>query len=96
MNLQIISDNTPVTDRMKEYITEKLTTRLDKFLSKYEEDTKHATLRVSKIEKTNTYILKFAMNLPGKEVFAKAERKADFKAAVTDIRDKVLSQIKDK
>lgn len=93
MNIQVIGDNIEVDERYKQIINDKLQ-GLEDFLAHFDEDMKHATVKISQIKDKREFILNFNMWLPGKEhIYAETEDKV-FQAAVSKLKDAVENQLR--
>jgi ribosome-associated translation inhibitor RaiA len=93
MNIQIIGDNLSLSDSDKFLIEDKVSSRLDRLLTRYDDDMKKASMRIIK-DKLGIFIINFDMNLPGKtHVYAKTTHKI-FESALIDLAEEVEKQIK--
>jgi ribosome-associated translation inhibitor RaiA len=93
MNIQITGDNLNVSAADKLLIEEKLSSRLDKLLFKFDPQIRSALIRIQK-DKFKNFIINFDMNLPGKEhIYAQVSHKI-FESAIIDLEQQVEKQIK--
>lgn len=94
MNIQMIGDNIEIDERFKQIVAETFEDNIDRLLIDFQEDMKHATMKVSKIKDKDEFIVNFDMWLPGKEhVYADSMDKT-FKTAIVKLRESVESQIR--
>jgi ribosomal subunit interface protein len=92
MNIQIIGDNLEISDSNRLMIEDKVASRLDKLLTKYDNDIKTASMRIRK-NKLGNFIINFDMNLPGKSnIFAETTHK-NFESALIDLTQELKKQI---
>jgi len=92
MNIQIIGDNLDISDSNHLMIEDKVSSRLDRLLSKYDDDMKKASMRIIK-DKLGNFIINFDMNLPGKtHIYATTTHKI-FESALIDLAGEVERQI---
>jgi ribosome-associated translation inhibitor RaiA len=92
MNIQIIGDNLSLSDSDKILIEDKVSSRLDRLLTKYDNDMKKASMRIMK-DKLGIFIINFDMNLPGKtHIYAQTTHKI-FESALIDLSEEVEKQI---
>ena len=92
MNIQISGDNFDISDSHKALIEEKVASRLDRLLTKFDPDMKTASMRISK-DKLGSIFVNFDMNLPNKtHIYAQTSHKI-FKSALIDLTEEVEKQI---
>lgn len=92
MNIQIIGDNLDISDSNRLMIEDKVGARLDKLLTKFDDDMKTASMRIVK-DKLGNFIINFDMNLPGKtHIYAAVTHKV-FESALIDLAQEVEKQI---
>jgi ribosome-associated translation inhibitor RaiA len=92
MNIQIIGDNLEISDSNRLMIEDKVASRLDKLLTKFDNDMKTASMRIIK-DKLGNFIINFDMNLPGKtHIYATTTHKV-FESALIDLAQEVEKQI---
>jgi ribosome-associated translation inhibitor RaiA len=93
MNIQIIGDNFNVSTRTKKLVAEKVGSKLDKLLTKFDPQIRTALIRIEQ-DKIKFFNVNFDMNLPGKEhVYAQTTHKI-LKSALIDLTQQVEKQIK--
>ena len=94
MNIQIDGSNLEVSQKIKDMIEEKLISKLDHLLPKFNNEIKTAFLHLQK-GKYKTYLVKFDMVLPGKsgQIVATNEHRLLI-SAITGLREQVEKQIK--
>ena len=93
MNIQIIGDNFDVSASNKTLIDQKVASRLDKLLTRFDPDLKNASMRIIK-DKSGDFFVNFDMNLPGKaHIYAQTSHKI-FESALIDLSEEVEKQIK--
>lgn len=92
MNIQIIGDNLEISDSNRLMIEDKVASRLDRLLTKYDNDIKTASMRIIK-DKLGNFIINFDMNLPGKvHIFAETSHQV-FESALIDLTEELERQI---
>lgn len=92
MNIQITGDNFEISESNKILIEEKVTSRLDRLLTKFDEDMKIASMRIFK-DKFGTFFVNFDMNLPEKtHIYAQTSHKL-FESALIHLTEEVERQI---
>jgi len=94
MNIDLLGDNVEITDKIRSEVDTKLGQKLEKYLTTFNEDMTHAQMTLTK--DTNWgWKINFDMRLPGKkQIFADA-KKETLRATLTDLRDKLIPQIKE-
>lgn len=94
MNIQIDASNVTITDKVKDLIENKISSKLDQLLPYLNDEIKTAFLHLEK-DKYGIYHAKFDMNLPGKEAKIIATHKHKILiSALTGIREQIEKQIK--
>lgn len=98
MKVDIFANNIDLTDDIYELVQKKLTSKLSKFLKKYDDDLLSTRLTLSKDSRWG-FTAKLEMNIPkhGK-LYAESKHK-ELAYAVTDLREEVdrrLRKIKEK
>lgn len=92
MNIQIIGDNFDISDSNKVLIEEKVASRLDRLLTKFDPDMKTASMRIVK-DKMGIFFVNLDMNLPGKtHIYAQTTHKL-FESALIDLAQELERQI---
>jgi ribosome-associated translation inhibitor RaiA len=92
MNIQIIGDNFDISPSNKVLIEDKVASRLDRLLTKFDSDMKTASMRIFK-DKFGTFVVNFDMNLPGKtHIYAQTSHKL-FESALIHLTEEVEKQI---
>ena len=92
MLIRLISPKLSLPTSTHQFINQKLTRKLDQYLSDFREDIKTATLTV-KQSRSWLYTLNFDMNLPKKSrIFASASGK-DLHATLIVLREKITRQL---
>ena len=92
MNIQIIGDNLDISESNKIMIEDKVASRLDRLLTRFDNDMKIASMRIIK-NKLGNFIINFDMNLPGKtHIYAQTTHKI-FESALIDLTHEVERQI---
>jgi len=93
MNIQIIGDNFNVSDAVKLLVEEKVGSRLDKLLLKFDPEMRSGLMRIQK-DKFDKLHLNFDMNLPNKEhIYAETDHKI-LESALIDLSQQVEKQLK--
>lgn len=92
MNIQIIGDNFDISDSNKVLIEDKVSSRLDRLLTKFDPDMKTASMRIVK-DKMGIFFVNLDMNLPGKtHIYAQTTHKL-FESALIDLAQELERQI---
>jgi ribosomal subunit interface protein len=92
MNIQIIGDNFEISDSNRQMIEDKVSSRLDRLLTRYDNDMKKASMRIIK-DKLGNFLINFDMNLPEKtHIYAETSHK-NFESALIDLAKEVERQI---
>jgi ribosome-associated translation inhibitor RaiA len=95
MNLQILTDNYHLTPKNKKIIDQKVGQKVDKLLSKFNQDLKTAYLHIKKrTTPDGGFRLSFDMSLPGKEHIFAQQIHQKFSTALINLRKQVEKQIK--
>lgn len=93
MNIQIIGDNFDISQSNKILIEDKVASRLDRLLTRFDDDMKTASMRIFK-DKFGIFFVNFDMNLPGKtHIYAQTSHKL-FESALVHLTEEVEKQIK--
>ncbi len=88
INIQIYSENFPLSESMRALINERLAVPLDKYVTHWPEDQKNAQLHITK-EGPELFKVNFSMN----NLYSEA-RHVSFEAAIVDLREQLEIQIK--
>jgi len=92
MNIQIIGDNLEISESNRIMIEDKVASRLDRLLTKFDNDMKTASMRIIK-DKLGNFIINFDMNLPKKtHIYAQTTHKI-FESALIDLSQDIERQI---
>ena len=95
MNLQVVGDGIEIDEHIKELLDLKVGKELDKFLKDFDEDLKHANIKIEKLARSG-FKVNFDMRLPGGGGHIYSEEEGDDLINVLiALRKEVSTQIKD-
>ncbi len=94
MNLQIISDDFKLDEKLTKFIEERFTQKIDKLLMDFDEDMKIATMRIEKGSRWG-FKVNFDLMLPGKKHVYSDETGKNLQTTILALRNEVMSQVKD-
>ncbi len=94
MKLEIITKKIELTDYVRKLIDTKLVPKIAKLLRAFEDDEKIATVRLTTRSRWG-YKVSLSMYLPGKVLIYGVEVHKDLQAAIVNLREEVVRQIKE-
>jgi ribosomal subunit interface protein len=94
MRIKIIGDNIDINPRIRKLVIEKVGEGLEKYLPKFNQEIKTATVRIKKHSRWG-YKINFDMWLPEKYHIYAEERKGRLLSTLVGLRDQLIRQIKE-